>query len=75
MVFTHAIFGFFALKISWFESPYWGTFWGQFWVELIGGTISAFIFLFLVLYLLKPKIRIAPFLCRVLNSGNNHYCE
>lgn len=62
-----------TIQASWYQSPYWGTFWGQFWVELIGGTISAFTFLFLVLYLLKPKIRIAPFLCHVLNSECNYY--
>lgn len=56
---------------TWSSSAHWGTFWGQLQIELIGGTISAFIFLFIVLWLFKPKIKIAPFLCKETTSAGN----
>lgn len=52
---------------SWSTSPFWGTFWGQ----LLGDILGAFVFLFLILLLLRPKVRIAPFLCKI--SDNYHF--
>jgi len=57
------------MDTSWSHSQFWGTFWGQFTIELIGGIIGAFIFLFIVLIFMKPKVKIADFLCRINPNG------
>lgn len=54
-----------TVQLDWSTSPFWSSFWGNLSIELIGGLISALIFLFFVLIFFKPKIKIAPFLCKV----------
>lgn len=62
------------METTWSTSAYWNGFWGQFTIELFGGTLGSFIFLFLVLILLKPKVRIAGFLCKVnITTGKPLY--
>ncbi|MBX7125699.1 MAG: hypothetical protein K1X47_08410 [Cyclobacteriaceae bacterium] len=58
---------------SWPANSYWGTFWGQFTIEILGGLTGAFIFLFIVLWFVRPKIRIAGFLCKIPNGGIDYY--
>jgi hypothetical protein len=58
---------------SWSYSPHWGTFWGQFTIELTGGILGSFTFLFVVLIFLKPKVKIADFLCKIIPSQGEPY--
>lgn len=53
------------METVWSTSAYWNSFWGQFTIELLGGILGSFIFLFLALILLKPKVRIVGFLCKL----------
>ncbi|MFN7489111.1 MAG: hypothetical protein ACK5OS_05990 [Chryseotalea sp.] len=49
------------------------TFYGQLLVELLGGMIGSFIFLFIILLILRPKIDIASFICKVQKEGKAYY--
>jgi hypothetical protein len=59
------------METIWSISAYWNSFWGQFTIELLGGIIGSFIFLFMVLIFLKPKVRVAKFLCKLGTSSGN----
>jgi len=54
-------------------SPEWSFVWQEFLIDIAGGIIGAFIFLFLILFLLRPKIRIAGFLCRITKQSDIFY--
>jgi hypothetical protein len=47
--------------------------WSHFLFGLTYATVASLLFLFVVLLLFKPKIRIAPFLCKVANQGEPEY--
>lgn len=47
--------------------------WSHFLFGLTYAIVASLIFLFIVLFLFKPKIKIAPYLCKVANVGEVPY--
>ena len=47
--------------------------WSHFLFGLTYAIVASLMFLFIVLFLFKPKIRIAPFLCKLTNPGEPVY--
>lgn len=61
------------VETIWYENANWSNFWGQLTIELIGGFLSSLIFLYFVLLLFKPKVKIAPVLCKKNIAGQIYY--